>query len=130
MIQSIFVLIGRIALSAIFFFAAFQKITHWDATIQEMTSRGIVQASILLFFACIIEFFGALALVFGIKTRLAAFILALFLIPVTILFHNFWYYPSSEQYLQTLMFLKNVAIIGGLLLTCVSGPGVFSFDKS
>ncbi len=114
--QSILMLIARIAISIIFFAAAYDKITHWETTISDMASKGIGQTSIFLFLACMIEFIGGLSLVFGFKIRWAAGILALFLIPVTLLFHNFWSYSGSEANLQMIMFMKNLAIIGGLSL--------------
>lgn len=128
--QSFILLIGRVAMSFIFLFAAYQKITHWDSTIHEMVARNIPETSIALFLACMLEFLGAISLIMGYKVRWAAGALALFLIPTTILFHNFWDYSGAEGYMQTLMFLKNLALFGGLLHVATIGAGAFSIDRS
>jgi putative oxidoreductase len=125
--HSILMLVGRVAISLIFFAAAYHKITHWDAAIYEMAAMGIGQAPIFLFLTCMIEFLGGLSLVLGFKTRWGAAVLALFLIPATIVFHNFWSYSESVDDLQ--LFLKNLAIFGGLLYVAVSGPGALAIDK-
>ncbi len=130
MFQSILMLIGRVAISLIFFAAAYNKITHWDPTMREMAAKGIGQTSIFLFLTCIIEFFGGISLVIGFMTRWGAAILALFLIPVTLLYHNFWSLGGGEAHIQMIHFLKNLAIIGGLLFVAVSGPGKLAFDKN
>jgi len=127
--QSILMLFGRFAISLIFFAAAYNKITHWDPTLKEMAARGIGQTSIFLFATCIIEFFGGISLILGFMTRWGAAILALFLIPVTFMFHDFWNQGSSDANIQIIMFLKNAAIFGGLLFVAVSGPGQLAFDK-
>ncbi|NGX57898.1 MAG: Inner membrane protein YqjF [Chlamydiae bacterium] len=127
--QSLLLFLGRVAISLVFFVAAYHKITHWDPTMQEMATRGIGQTPIFLFLACIIEFFGGISLVLGFMTRWGAAILALFLIPVTLLFHNFWSFGGPEENLQFIMFLKNAAIFGGLLFVSVTGPGLFAIDK-
>jgi len=127
--QSILLLIGRIAMSLIFFAAAYHKITHWDPTLKDMAMKGIGQTSIFLFLTCIIEFFGGISLVLGFMTRWGAAILALFLIPVTVLFHNFWSLSGADAHIQMIMFLKNAAIFGGLLFMAVTGPGQLAFDK-
>jgi len=127
--QSILLLIGRVAISLIFFVAAYYKITHWDPTLKDMAAKGIGQTSIFLFLTCIIEFFGGISLILGFMTRWGATLLALLLIPVTLLFHNFWSFSGTDTNMQLIMFLKNVAIFGGLLFVAVTGPGQLAFDK-
>jgi len=51
-----------------------------------------------------------------------------FLVPVTLVFHNFWAYQGAEAQLQTIQFLKNVSIGGGLLAIFAAGPGALSVD--
>lgn len=128
-VQPFILLLGRCALSLIFLYAAYNKITQWEATLQYMGQRGLSQESILLFLVCIIEFFGALSLILGFKARWGALMLALFLIPVNLLFHDFWSYTSVKGTEETIRFLGNLAIFGGLLFAFVTGPGSISFDK-
>ena len=67
----------------------------------------------------------------GFKARLGGWALVLYLIPVSHIFHNFWAFTGAEQQMQMINFLKNLAIMGGLLLValrgagkpCIDGPG-------
>jgi len=52
----------------------------------------------------------------------------LYLIPVTLTFHNFWTYPPKQRTVQTIMFMHNLALMGGLLLVMTFGPSLLSFD--
>jgi putative oxidoreductase len=122
-------LLGRWLISAVFLVAALQKFLHWDATLTAMTEKAIPMPLLALACAAALELFGALALIFGARTRLAAAALFLFLIPVTWYFHAFWLLPPGEaQNLQLIMFLKNCAIAGGLLYLLAEGPGKLSRD--
>lgn len=66
---------------------------------------------------------GGLLVFFGIKTRFGAFLLILFIIPATAVFHAFWLLPPEERPLQMAMFMKNLAIFGGLLTLLALGNG-------
>ena len=68
-------------------------------------------------------------LVVGWKARWAAFLLAAFTAIVTLFFHNFWAVPEAQKMMQQIQFLKNLALIGGLLLVMAFGPGRLSVDK-
>jgi putative oxidoreductase len=78
--------------------------------------------------AAAVELACGLAILAGFKTRFAAWLLFLYLIPVTIVFHNFWAVQGQEQQTQMVNFLKNVAIMGGLLVLSVNGAGAYSAD--
>ncbi len=127
--KSLLMLLGRWFICAIFLVAAVQKILAWDATSAYMASKGMQMVPLFLAGAIVIEFFCGLSLFIGARTRIGATILALFLIGVTIIFHDFWMLPSGEaQTLQMTMFLKNCAIFGGLLGIIANGPGSISSD--
>lgn len=64
-----------------------------------------------------------------LRERLGAAALFLWMIPVTLIFHNFWAMPAAEQQIQTIMFMKNLAIMGGMLLIMANGSGPYSLDK-
>jgi len=109
-------LIARILLSSIFVFSFISKITGWEGTIQFMSAKGIPLPSILILGAIATELAGALALITGYKMKEAGILLALYLVPTTLIFHNFWAVEGQQFQMQILHFLKNVSIIGGLLL--------------
>lgn len=122
-------LIGRIFLAAIFLISAYTKVTDWHGMYNMMEHRGMPLVEIFLIAALALEGLGSLSVLLGFKSRLGALALVAFLVPTTFIFHNFWTLPADQQSLQTVMFLKNLAIIGGLLMLAAHGPGRFSFDK-
>ena len=73
--------------------------------------------------AAVVELACGLAILTGFKTRIVAWVLFLYLIPVTFFFHNFWAAQGQEQQTQMINFLKNAAIMGGLLVLAVNGAG-------
>ncbi len=109
--------VARFAMAAIFIHAGITKCLHWDETILYMQSEGMTQnTTLFLLAAASIEFFGGACLAMGYKTRFAAAILALFLIPVTYTFHHFWDIQAPALCtMQFGQFMKNLAIFGGLL---------------
>lgn len=122
--------IGRILLSLVFIFAGVGKIVNFNESLQYMHSAGITSfAPLLLACALALELFGGFLLIVGYKTRLIAVLLFLFLIPTTLIFHRFWDASEAEKMIQTVMFFKNVAIMGGLLILASTWPGTLSFDR-
>ncbi|MFP5345143.1 MAG: DoxX family protein, partial [Gammaproteobacteria bacterium] len=88
-------LAGRLLLALIFILAGYSKLTGWGegGTLGFMESKGIPFASIALGIAILIELGGGLLIALGVFARWAAFIIFLFLIPVTLIFHPFWADP-------------------------------------
>ncbi len=121
-------LAGRILLSLIFIVSGFAKVAHWSGTAAMMASKGIPLVSASLLLTILVELGGGLALLIGYRTRLVALALALYLVPVTLLFHNFWAYQGMDQQMQMINFLKNLAILGGLLGLASEGAGAISLD--
>lgn len=128
-IRSILLFFARIALAAVFIFAGANKIISFDETAQFMASKGFTYIPAFLIGAAIVELVGGLCLLLGYKARFGAAILLLFLIPTTLIFHNFWAVPDAEKTLQQIMFLKNLAIFGGLLYVVCDGAGGCAFDS-
>jgi putative oxidoreductase len=120
--------VGRLLLAGIFLVSGIAKLTDPEAAIAHMAAQGIQGADILVWVAGIAEVTGAAALIFGAFTRLAAMGLVLFLIPTTIIFHDFWMLTGQEQVMQMANFLKNVAIAGGLAAIVAYGAGRYSLD--
>lgn len=113
---------GRILLAHIFLLAGVNKITGYTGTQAYMEAMGI--PGVLLPLVILLEIGGAVALIAGWQTRLAAYALALFCIVSALIFHN----QLGDQ-MQMLLFMKNWAIAGGLLLLAANGSGAFSLDK-
>ena len=111
---------GRILMAVLFLASGVGKIVHFEATRGLLEKRGLPLAAALAALSIAAEVLGGTCLVLGLRTRLAALVLAAYLVPVTAAFH--W---GSEQSFQL---LKNAAIIGGLLTIVAHGPGDFSLD--
>ncbi|HSD90235.1 MAG TPA: DoxX family protein [Kofleriaceae bacterium] len=121
-------LVGRILISVIFLLSGISKLTHPAATIGYMNSAGVPNADVLMYIAAFAELLGGLAIVFGFLTRLGAAGLVIYLIPVTLYMHAFWKVTGMEAQMQQVNFVKNLAIMGGLLALAAFGPGRFSID--
>ncbi len=138
-LQLLVLFLGRVCLSVIFILSALNKIWDWQGYQMLVTNafsdmHQIPQMNFALDFASahltlvlligiITELVGGVFVFLGIKARLGALLLILFLIPTTVIFHHFWLLDGSEKDLQTIMFLKNVSIIGGLLILLAFGSG-------
>jgi putative oxidoreductase len=109
------VIAGRILMSVIFILSGFGKITGFHGTESMMASKEIPAPAIALVVVIIIELGGGLLLLLGLWPRWIALLLFLYLIPVTLTMHNFWAAPAAQQQMQQINFLKNLAIMGGLL---------------
>jgi putative oxidoreductase len=121
-------LIGRIAIGAIFLLSGIAKLVDSDQTAQYMTQVGIPAAHTLAIVAGIAEICGGLSLIFGFLTRVGAIGLVVYLIPTTLLFHHFWTFAGEMQKTQMVNFMKNLAIIGGLLTIAAHGASRLSLD--
>jgi putative oxidoreductase len=122
-------LVGRILLGLIFVVAGFGKITGYAGTMGYMASHGLPMVQLLLPLTILVELGGGLMLVLGWNARLAAGVLFLFIIPTTLVFHNFWAVPADQMQGQMNNFLKNLAIMGGMIYVVVFGSGPLSLKK-
>ena len=121
-------LIGRILFSIIFLHTI---IGHFSAgTIQYAASAGVPMPNIMVPFSGIMSFLGALSIILGYKTKIGAWLIMLFLLPVTFMMHNFWAVtdPMAHQ-MQMVMFLKNISMLGGALIIAYWGSGPLSLDN-
>ncbi len=123
-------LVGRCLLGLLFIVSGIGKIAGYSATAGYMASHGLPFVALLLPLTILVELGGGLMVVFGWHARWAALVLFLFLIPTTLIFHNFWAAPAAQMQGQKIHFLKNLAIMGGMLYVAVFGSGRLSAGKS
>lgn len=114
-------LAGRLFLALIFLLSGLGKLGQYAGTLGYMASAGV--PGLLLPLVILLEVAGALAIVAGWRTRLAALALAGFSLLAALLFH-----ANFQEPIQMILFLKNVAIAGGFLLLSVHGAGPWSLD--
>jgi len=108
--------IGRALAGFLFLVSGIGKVLGFAGVAAWMNSAGIPAAGVLLVLTILLEVGGGLALVTGFQARLAALALALFLVPVTLIFHGFWHADAAEFQNQLNHFLKNLSILGGMLV--------------
>lgn len=116
-------LIGRILLVLIFLNSGIGKIGNFTGTAQNMANHGMPFVSFFLVGAIFFELVGSITVIFGYFTRLGALLLIIFLIPTTLIFHNIWADPKMMVH-----FMKNLSMLGGLLVLLSAGAGRFSLD--
>lgn len=127
-VHSFLMLAGRVLISLVFISAGFNKIVDWEGAAQYMAAKGMTQVPFFLLGALLVELIGGLFLFTGYKVRWGALVLFLYLIPVTYIFHDFWTADAASRQMQMIQFLKNLAIMGGLLHVLATGAGCCSMD--
>ena len=128
-IQPFGLLVGRILLAFIFILSGFGKMTGFAGTAGYMASKGLPMTEVLLVLTILIELGGGLLIAVGYRARWAALAIFLFLIPVTLVFHNFWAVEADQVRAQMIQFQKNLAIMGGMLYILFNGAGRYSLDQ-
>ncbi|MCC6921700.1 MAG: DoxX family protein [Nitrosomonas sp.] len=113
---------ARLFLGHIFLIAGLNKISAYAGTQGYMEAMGVPGA--LLPLVMLLEIAGGLAIIIGWKARYSAILLALFSIAAAAIFHN-----NFDDPMQTILFMKNIAIAGGLMLLAVYGAGACSVDN-
>lgn len=115
-------LAARICLSLIFFQAGINHLIGFSAFVPVVASTGLPLPGLLAAGTVVFQLLGAIALVIGYKAKIGAILLVLFLIPASIFFHP----PASDL----IGFLKNLSVIGGLLMVVAYGAGPVSVEST
>ena len=126
--QNSLALVGRLLLALLFLPAGISKIAGFAGTAGYIASKGLPLPALGVVIAILMEVGGSLALSAGLKTRVAALALAVFTLVATFAFHNFWGVAADQAMVQQLMFYKNIAVVGGLLVLAAYGAGAWSVD--
>jgi uncharacterized membrane protein YphA (DoxX/SURF4 family) len=121
------VLPGRVFFSLIFLLSGFENFS--SSTIESAAGKGVPLASVLVPLSGIMALIGSISIILGFKAKWGALIIAAFLIPVTLMMHNFWTItdPMMRQ-TQHIMFMKNLSMLGAAFLIAYFGAGPFSLD--
>lgn len=119
---------ARLLLAALFLPAGISKLTGFAGTVGYIGSVGLPLPAVAAAVALLVEIVGSLALIAGYGTRTAALALGLFTLVASVFFHAFWAVPADQQFVQQLMFFKNIGVAGGLLGLAAFGAGGWSLD--
>jgi putative oxidoreductase len=122
-------LVGRLALAALFLWSGYGKLVSMDANVAYMQAVGLPAAGLLIWAALLVELLGGAMLLTGWKVRWAAVVLAVFTGAATFLFHAYWNAPADQALNQQIHFMKNIAIIGGLLVVVGHGAGRYALGR-
>jgi putative oxidoreductase len=125
--QGVVVLLGRFFFALIFLMAGANHFSK--QTIGYAVSAGVPLSSIAVPLSGVLSIAGGLSILLGYRAKLGGWLIVLFLVPVTLMMHKFWLVqdPMMAQ-IQMILFMKNVAMLGGALLISQFGAGPFSLD--
>ncbi|SFQ49359.1 putative oxidoreductase [Geopseudomonas sagittaria] len=126
--KSEILLLARILLMILFIIAGWSKLTGFSGTVGYLESLGTPAPMLAAAIAVIMEFFVAIVIVVGFYTRPLAFLFALFTLGTALIGHQFWTMVDAERAANMTQFLKNMSIMGGLLLLSITGAGKYSVD--
>ena len=126
--RDVILLLGRLALGAIFVKSGLQKLLALSAFAASLASRGVPQSSVWAVIGATVEFVGGILIVTGLRTREASLLMVLFVIVATGISHRYWEFADAARRLQESQFFKNLSIIGGFVLLFATGSGRFGLD--
>ncbi len=121
--------LGRVLLALLFLWSGYGKIANVAGTAGYMKSFGMPLPEVLVWVALLVELAGGAMLVLGYKVRWAALALIVFTVIASFVFHAFWAVPPEQAMGQQINFMKNIAIIGGLLALLAHGSGRIAIER-
>jgi putative oxidoreductase len=121
-------LVARILLTLPFLRSGLSKIFEFDATAGFMRAEGMPLVPLFLVGAIALEVLGGLSILAGYRARFGALALIVFLVPTTLIFHDFWTFTGQGAMMQRVSFFNNLGLLGGLALVAAFGSGAISVD--
>lgn len=122
------VVIGRFFYSLIFILASFGHFSK--GSIQHAAQAGVPMAEILVPLSGVIAFLGGISILVGYKAKLGAWLLIIFLVPVTLMMHKFWLFQDPiGGMIEKIMFMKNLSLLGAACMIAYFGSGPFSIKS-
>jgi putative oxidoreductase len=122
--------VGRLLLCTIFVMSTIMnKIVNFSGTVTHMQKEGVPPARFALVGAIIFLIVGSISVIIGMKARIGALLLLVFLVLATYYFHDFWTFEGEAAQEQTIQFMKNLALMGAMLFIIGNGAGPWSVDS-
>lgn len=122
-VMDLFMLLGRICISGMFLWTAYEKIMHWNTTMTYMKTKHVPQVGIVMPVCVALQVIGGLSVLIGWHAHLGAVLLLIVALFSAAKLHAFWSYQGDVREVEKALFMKDVAIIGGLLLILAMGAG-------
>lgn len=123
------ILLARVLMVVLFVLFGWNKLTGFSGTVGYMASEGLPLPTLAAAVVVLMEFFVGLAILLGFYTRPLALLLALYTLGTALIGHHYWTMAGPDRMVNMINFYKNISIMGGLLLLCVTGPGRYSLDR-
>ncbi|MGD0865894.1 MAG: DoxX family protein [Rhizomicrobium sp.] len=124
-------LIGRLAIAWLFLGEAWSMINSWDGTVTLLQMRHLPAAPLLLVIALAVMILGGVSIALGYHARHGALLLFGFTVIVSVTMHDYWKLNDEAARLaDSEIFIRNMAIAGGLLLLMGMGAGPFAIDNT
>jgi putative oxidoreductase len=123
------ILIARVLLMSLFLIFGWSKLTGFSGTVGYMATEGAPFPTLSAIIAIVMEFFVGIAILIGFYTRPLALLFALYTLGTALIGHHFWTMSGDAYVTNMINFYKNMSIMGGLLLLCVTGAGKYSIDR-
>jgi putative oxidoreductase len=121
--------IGRVTIAILFVLSGIEKVMDLSATAAAIGGKNLPMPQVLAVATVVLELGGGLLIIVGWQTRIVALALAIFCVVAGYFFHDFWHYPEGAEHTNNMIhFMKNVSIVGGLLMLCAAGAGRYSLD--
>lgn len=121
-------IVGRVLLALMFVLSGLSKLGNIEGTAGFIAAAGLPLPTLVAVGTGLFELAAGLALAVGWRTRVAACLLGLFTLVATITFHAYWSAPPEQQFIQQLMFMKNLSVAGGMFFITAVGAGRGSID--
>lgn len=121
-------LVGRVLIAWLFIPAGFGKIAGFSGAVGYAAAMGMPVPEVAVALGLLIELVAGVFILIGFMTRPAALLLAFFTLVASFFFHAYWSLPADQAMMQQLLFNKNVAVVGGLLVLAAFGAGSLSVD--
>ncbi|MBX2814413.1 MAG: DoxX family membrane protein [Saprospiraceae bacterium] len=120
-------LIGRILIALIFIYEGMDSMLYYQKNRETMVDYGLTfQTDLLLIIGIFILLLGGTLLLLGYRSSLGSILLLLYWIPFTFIVYDFWNDAAEDRRVQAILFMRNLAIVGGLLMIFVNGSGKYS----
>lgn len=124
--NDLLLLVARILIGALFLWSGAAKAVHWKGSTEHMQFKKLPKS--LLPAAILLQIIGGLSVLLGYEARVGALLLIVFIIPSAIKMHDFWNTEGDAKMTQKTLFMKDMAVLGGLLVFLVTGAGSFAFN--
>ena len=126
--QNLAALLGRALIALLFIPSGWSKIAGFSGLVGYIASKGVPLPEVCAAIAIAVELGLGILLLVGFKTRWVGLLMAVFVLVITPIFHNYWAVDAAQVMAQKQSFFKNLAIAGGLLAVAAFGAGAYSVD--